>query len=76
MEPYWNDYLVRRSAVEAIYERLDTIASPEDLEIRQPVVRFFRRFVFVEYPEFHDFYLKVFVDHNGFPTKTKIHTYG
>lgn len=75
MNPYWNEELVKLDAVETIYHVLDTIVSPDDLETRRPVVRFFGRFVFVECPEFDDFYLKVFVDRNGFPTKTEVYTY-
>lgn len=75
MKPYWDDNVVKWEAVETIYNTLDTMVTPEDLETRRPAVRFFRRFVFVECPEFDDFYLMVFVDRNGLPVKTEVYTY-
>ena len=75
MNPYWDEEIVKWNAVGTIYEHLDTIVSPEDLETRRPVIRFFRRFVFVECPEFDDFYLKVYVDKKGFPVKSIVYTY-
>ena len=75
MNPYWDEEAVKWDAVDTIYEQLDTIVYPEDLETRRPIIRFFRRFVYVECPEFDDFYLKVYVDRNGLPEKTKVCLY-
>ena len=75
MKTYWNEDMVRWHAVDVIYRELDTIVSPDDLEIIMPAVRMFRKFIYVECPEFDDFYLKVYVDSNGFPKKSIIRVY-